>query len=59
MVLFRSANGHTLRVVANLSAQEQALSLPEFNAKTLLSNYADAPLSGRLRPYECAWLLAE
>ena len=55
----RSANGHTLRVVANLSAQEQALSLPEFNAKTLLSNYADAPLSGRLRPYECAWLLAE
>ncbi|THD53703.1 alpha,alpha-phosphotrehalase [Enterobacteriaceae bacterium ML5] len=54
----RTAGGKTLRVVANLSAQDQALDLTEFTGETLLSNYDTSATSGILRPYECLWQLA-
>ncbi|ROR10153.1 alpha,alpha-phosphotrehalase [Erwinia sp. JUb26] len=55
----RSAGGKTLRVLANLSAQEQAVTLAEFRGEVLLHNYEDAALPGVLRPYECFWQLAD
>ena len=55
----RTADGKTLRVMANLSAQDQAFTLPEFPGSTLLSNYASPAVSGMLRPYECLWQLTE
>ncbi|MFD3230386.1 alpha,alpha-phosphotrehalase [Rahnella aceris] len=54
----RQASGKTLRVVANLSGQEQTLTLAELDGNTLLSNYASPAISGTLRPYECLWQLA-
>ncbi|MBU9851589.1 alpha,alpha-phosphotrehalase [Rahnella aceris] len=55
----RQASGKTLRVVANLSGQEQTLTLAELDGNTLLSNYASPAISGALRPYECLWQLTE
>ncbi|SFN44045.1 trehalose-6-phosphate hydrolase [Izhakiella capsodis] len=55
----RSAAGKTLRVLANLSGQEQAVPLAELSGKVLLHNYNEAARTGCLRPYECIWQLAE
>ncbi len=55
----RSAGGKTLRVLANLSAQDQAVTLAACRGEVLLHNYEDAAPAGRLRPYECLWQLAD
>ena len=55
----RQSATKTLRVMANLSAQDQAFTLPEFTGSTLLSNYDTPAASGMLRPYECLWQLTE
>lgn len=54
----RTANGKTLSVMANLSAQEQTLALPVFCGEQVLSNYATPAVCDVLRPYECRWQLA-
>ncbi|MFG1175543.1 alpha,alpha-phosphotrehalase [Erwiniaceae bacterium CAU 1747] len=55
----RTAGGRTLRVLANLSGEEQAVTLAESCGEELLHNYDDAPPPGRLRPYECLWQLTD
>ncbi|MEJ4046905.1 alpha,alpha-phosphotrehalase [Erwinia sp. SLM-02] len=55
----RSAGGKTLRVLANLSGQAQAVTLAACRGEVLLHNYEDAALPGVLRPYECIWQLAD
>lgn len=59
----RQAGTETLRVIANITADEIALpadiAIPPDGWRRILGNYPPANGTARLRPYECIWWLAE